>query len=316
MKLKSLNTGEFYISTPKNFNFWRTVYSHGWCALKPFVVDKEKLFLERSFTTRRGKPVYCYLSDTKEGNIKVEYQTEYELHQYEKFDLINQVARVFRLEEDLTEFYTEAKKDHRFKWVYKLKAGRLLRSPTVFEDVVKMICTTNCSWALTELIVNNLTLKLGKKFSVLKRNGADSRVYTFPAPRAIASVDEEYLRKEIRAGYRAPYLLELANRIDSGELDIESWKQPELTTDELFRKVSQIKGVGPYAAGNLLKLLGHYDFLAIDSWCRTKFYKLHKGGRTVSDKSIEKFYNHYGKWRGLFFWLDVTKDWYEHQFPF
>jgi hypothetical protein len=48
--------------------------------------------------------------------------------------------------------------------------------------------------------------------------------------------------------------------------------------------------VGPYAAGNLLKLLGHYDYLAIDSWCRMKFFELHKGGRKVLDKTIEKFY--------------------------
>lgn len=139
-------------------------------------------------------------------------------------------------------------------------------------------------------------------------------MFIFFRPRAIASVNEKYLRREIRAGYRAPYLLELANRIESGGLNLESWKQQELTTDELFRKVSEIKGVGPYAAGNLLKLLGRYDFLAIDSWCRTKFFELHKDGRKVSDKTIEKFYDHYGKWRGLFFWLDVTKDWYKHQY--
>ncbi|MBU1297778.1 MAG: hypothetical protein KJ963_04715 [Bacteroidetes bacterium] len=110
MKTKLLTNGELYISTPNIFDFWRTVYSHGWCALKPFVVDKEKLVLKRLFATRSGEPVYCYLNDTNKGSIKVEYQAEYKLHQYEKFDLIDQIAKVFRLDEDLTGFYTEAKR--------------------------------------------------------------------------------------------------------------------------------------------------------------------------------------------------------------
>jgi hypothetical protein len=31
---------------------------------------------------------------------------------------------------------------------------------------------------------------------------------------------------------------------------------------------------------------------------------------------MEKFYEHYGKWRGLFFWMDLTKHWYDYDFPF
>ena len=39
----------------------------------------------------------------------------------------------------------------------------MLRSPTVFEDLVKMICTTNCSWALTEKMVTGLVENLGRE---------------------------------------------------------------------------------------------------------------------------------------------------------
>lgn len=316
MKVKSLNTGEFYISTPKHFDFWRTVYSHGWCSLKPFIVDKEKLVLEWLSATRSGELVRCELSDTKEGTIKIEYQTGYELHKYEKFDLIDQIAKVFRLDEDLTEFYNEAKKDPRFKWVHKQQAGRLLRCPTVFEDVVKMICTTNCSWALTEIMVNNLTSKLGKEFTYITGGGKKLIAHTFPTPEAISNVDEKFLREEIKMGYRAPYLLELARRVNSGDVNLELWRSDTSPTDILYNNMLQIKGIGPYAAQNLLKLLGRYDYLGIDSWSRAKFFEIHKNGRKVSDKTIEKFYEKYGKWRGLFFWMDVTKNWYEHQFPF
>ncbi len=316
MNYKSLNTGEFYIFTPKHFDFWRTVYSHGWCALKPFDVDKEKSVLKRLFTTRSGELVYCFLSNPQQGSIKVNFQTGYELHKYEKFDLIDQIAKVFRLDEDLAEFYKEAKRDPRFKWIHKFKAGRMLRCPTVFEDVVKMICTTNCSWALTEIMVNNLTTKLGKEFHYVTAEGKKLIAYSFPTFEAFCNVDEKYLREEIKVGYRAPYLLDLVKKIISGEVNVEGWRVDTSPTDILYKKMLEIKGVGPYAAQNLLKLLGRYDYLGIDSWSRAKFFEIHKNGRKVSDKTIEKFYEKYGKWRGLFFWMDVTKHWYEDQFPF
>jgi 3-methyladenine DNA glycosylase/8-oxoguanine DNA glycosylase len=306
----------FYISVPADFNFLRTVYSHGWSSLKPFSVDKENQSLDRLLELNNNKLVYARISSSNSGKLRVAYQTKQTLNESEKKELIRQIKNCLRMGENFEEFYTIVKKDKEFSWVYDLKAGRLLRSPTVFEDIVKLICTTNCSWSLTEVIVNNLTTKLGKKFLIKDGDGINKELFSFPTPKAIANVDEKYLRSEIRAGYRAPYLLELAKRADSTELNLESWKNDQLSTDELFRMVTSIKGIGPYAAGNMLKLLGYYDHLAIDSWCRTKFFQRYKSGRKVSDKSIEKFYSSYGQWRGLFFWMDVTKDWYEHKFPF
>jgi hypothetical protein len=29
----------------------------------------------------------------------------------------------------------------------------------------------------------------------------------------------------------------------------------------------------------------------------------------VADKTIERHYKEYGEWRGLFFWLEMTKEW-------
>lgn len=306
----------FFISTPADFNFWRTVYSHGWCALKPFMVDKEKQSLNRLFELKNGKLVYSQIKLVNSLKLKVDYQARGELNKIEKNELVEQVKNILRVDDDFEDFYSMAKRDNHFKWVEKIKAGRLLRSPTVFEDIVKLICTTNCSWSLTEVMVENLTTKLGKKILVKNGDGTNTTQFSFPTPIALAAVDEKFLRSEIRAGYRAPYLLELAKKVASGELVLEIWKDDKLSTIDLFKMVTSVKGVGPYAAGNMLKFLGHYDYLAIDSWCRAKFFELYKNGRNVSDKTIEKFYDHYGKWRGLFFWMDVTKNWYEHKFPF
>ena len=59
---------------------------------------------------------------------------------------------MLRLDEDLARFYDAAADDPELAWVTR-GAGRMLRSPTVFEDVVKTICTTNCAWSATVRMV-------------------------------------------------------------------------------------------------------------------------------------------------------------------
>ena len=126
---------------------------------------------------------------------------------------------------------------------------------------------------------------------------------------------ESALRTRVKAGYRAPYLLQLARAIESGAVEPERWRDPNIPTDDLYHDVRSIKGVGDYAAGNLLKLLGRYDYLGLDSWVRAQYYKLHHRGRRVKDATIERRYASYGRWRGLVFWLEMTQHWYDDKFP-
>ena len=65
-------------------------------------------------------------------------------------------ARMLSTEADLSEFHESVADDASLSWIPEKRAGRLLRSPTVFEDLVKTICTTNCSWSLTRSMVSNI----------------------------------------------------------------------------------------------------------------------------------------------------------------
>jgi 3-methyladenine DNA glycosylase/8-oxoguanine DNA glycosylase len=289
------------VPVPPRFNFWATVYSHGWCALPPFRVDKDAHTLHLVVPDGRGAYRLVVVGE-KAGKIIASVEN------CDRANIVNVLSSVLRMDESFDSFYNEAKRYPRYRWVVKLRAGRLLRCASVFEDVVKMICTTNCNWALTEIMVNALVSKLGRPVA--------EGVRSFPPPEAIASRSEAYLRKEIRCGYRAPYLLELSRRIVNGDLEIERWRSSELPTEELFKEVRSIKGVGEYAAGNILKLLGRYDYLGLDSWGRSKFYESFKNGRKVKDSAIAKHYAPFGKWRGLFMWMDMTKDWYTKKYPF
>jgi N-glycosylase/DNA lyase len=296
------------IDVPAGFNFLRTVYSHGWCSLPPFQVEKESAQLQRVIELPVGKAAVIRISQPARAKMAVDVDGTGALGAGKRREIVSQVRSCFRLDEDYSEFYRIARSYPAFRWVPKIGAGRLLRAPTVFEDVVKMICTTNCSWALTEIMVANLCKKMGVE--------VDDGNFTFPRPETVAESTEKFLRKEIRAGYRAPYLLELSRRIARNGFDVEAWRHSDLPTNELYDLVRSVKGIGPYAAGNILKLLGRYDYLGIDSWCRKQFFEIHKNGRRTTDRVIEKFYEQFGEWKGLFFWMDVTKEWYERKFPF
>jgi N-glycosylase/DNA lyase len=125
----------------------------------------------------------------------------------------------------------------------------------------------------------------------------------------MAQMPLKFYVNEVRAGYRAPYFKELADRVASGELDVEAWLSSSLPTAELMKEMRGVKGVGPYAAENVLKLIGRYDGLALDSWTRAKFFTVRNSGRKANDKKIARFYSRFGEWRGLALWCDMTHDW-------
>src|SRR2546423_7882225 len=216
-------------------------------------------------------------------------------------NIIRHVRHIFRLDDDMNQFYREVSDEPEFAWIAAEGAGRLLRSPTVFEDLVKMICTTNCSWALTEKMVSGLVRSLG-------REANDGRK-SFPTPEAMARQRLKFFTDKVRAGYRAPYLKELAQRVASGALDVESWSSSDLPVDELLKEMKSGKEVGNYAAEKLMKLIGRYDGLALDSWTRAQFARARNNGRVASDKKIARFYARFNSWRGLVLWCDMTRHW-------
>lgn len=286
------------ISTPENFSFRRTVASHGWYQLPPFALDTDKWELSRVIDVGKKPPVTIFLTERK-NHVRV--RPARSLNKAETAIVLRDSRHVLRLDDDLEAFYLTTDSDPEFSWIGKQGAGRLLRSPTVFEDLVKMICTTNCSWALTLKMVRGLVENLG-------REGSDGR-RTFPTPQDMAAMPAKFFVDDVRAGYRAPYLKELADRVASGELKVEDWLSSELPTRELLKEMKGVKGVGDYAAENLLKLLGRYDGLALDSWTRARFYEIRNNGRKANDKKIARYYSKFNEWRGLAIWCDVTRDW-------
>lgn len=292
-------SNSFSIPTPENFNFKRSVTGHGWYDLLPFEYDEATNRLHYVFRSpSTGLPVEVILTDGRNSRIKVSASET-----ADRREVKGVVRHILRMDENLDDFYLTVRDHAPFEWVEQIGAGRLLRSNTVFEDLVKSLCTTNCSWGLTKAMTSNLVAKLGERSS-------DGRP-AFPSAEKIASKPEKFYREVIKAGYRSPYFVELGEAVASGKIDPESWLHSDLPTPELKKEIKSVKGIGDYAAENLLKLLGRYDGLALDSWLRAGFYGKHNRSKKCPDKKIEKHYKKFGKWKGLTIWCDMTKEWFE-----
>jgi N-glycosylase/DNA lyase len=290
---------ELFIEAPPGFDFPRTLRSHGWYDLAPFEPVDERT-LARVLDAGGAEPVTVFITGGREG-LRVSAAAR--LGARARARVERDVRHVFRLDDRLEEFYALVGGDPDFGWVARDGAGRLLRSPTVYEDLVKSVLTTNCSWSLTKKMAAGLVGNLG-------REGRDGR-RAFPTAEVMAARPAKYYREVVRAGYRSEYLREMAVRVASGEIDPESWLRSELPTAELKREMKRLKGVGDYAAENLLKLIGRYDVLALDSWVRGKFRRVRGRGRACDDREIARFYSRFGEWRGLALWCDMTRDWFE-----
>lgn len=217
--------------------------------------------------------------------------------------LLAQARHMLRLDEDLSGFYAAAAADPLLAWVTD-GAGRMLRSPTVFEDLIKTICTTNCAWSGTVRMVSALVGQLG-----LPAQGAPEQ-RAFPTPAAMAEAGGEFYRDVARAGYRGAYLRTIAAQVAEGVLDTEALGDPERPDAEVVEALLALPGVGPYAMAHMMMLLGRYRRLILDSWTRPTYRRL--SGRTrITDKGIERAFRSYREFAGLAFWLTLTKGWVE-----
>src|SRR4051812_27627805 len=125
-------------------DFRRTLASHGVASLPPSYIDEESWTLEVTLPSGRGART-VRVSAGRAGYARVEGATN---------SILAQLRHMFRLDEDLAPFYAVARDDPELAWA-AAGAGRMLRGPTVFEDVVKTICTTNTAWGGTVRMVTS-----------------------------------------------------------------------------------------------------------------------------------------------------------------
>ena len=282
----------------------RTIVSHGLVELPPMRVDEDVPALEVTLPLDGSRPRTARIEPGGRARALVRVLGPLPGSRQAK-EVLAGVRHVLRLDEDLSNFYQLVKHDPELAWA-AAGAGRMIRSATVFEDVVKTVCTTNCAWSATERMVGALVEHLGEPAPSAPADGPLGRA--FPTPTAMAGAEESFYGDVVRAGYRGRYLRELAVSVAIGSVDLEELADTELPENEVEQRLLALPGVGPYAAAHVMMMLGRYSRLVLDSWTRPKYARI-TGGRTVKDATIERRFRRYGPWAGLAFWLTVTRDW-------
>ena len=292
----------------------RTITSHGLASLPPLEIDEGAGTLTTTVSVPGGRPRTVRVSPGSDGQARVEVMGPPPGRRGAQA-LAATIRHVLHMDEDLSGFYALAAEDRELAWVTR-GAGRMIRSPTVFEEVVRIVCTTNCSWALTTKMITTLVERLGEAAPGAPPDGWRDRA--FPTPEAMAAATPRFYRDVVRAGYRGPYLRSLARSVASGALDLESLGRAtvdEVSDDEVEAELLALPGVGPYAAAHIMLLLGRYSRLILDAWTRPTYARLRGRRKIVPDATIVRRFRPYGRFAGLAFWCYVTRDWVDDHEP-
>ncbi len=289
------------LAAPAGFRFRSTVLSHGWCVLHPFGYDEVNTQVTRVQRLADGALVYLTIAAGQTPQaVAVEVDgLEAALTPAQQAEIEATVGRILGFDQRVEAFHELARGLHGYDWVESAGAGRMLVSPTVWEDLAKTLLTTNTTWRMTREMVARLV--------TLGEADAHGR-HSFPTPEQVAAPGPEALNAHVRAGYRGAYLHALALDIAEGRLGPERWRDPALSGADVYREMIGLKGFGPYAAGAMMRLVGHFDELGLDSVCRATFRTLWNQGQAATDREIAAHYAPFGRWRGLAVWMDVMRE--------
>ncbi|MFH1680677.1 MAG: hypothetical protein ABIH26_08540 [Candidatus Eisenbacteria bacterium] len=297
------------VRVDRPFRFRSMILSHGWYDLAPFVWDDAGESLRSAF--HLGDRAVCFVVasavDARGGRVlRASLQGGGPLSPADRKEAARRLVWMFRLDEDYRPFHAACGRHRALRWVVRDGLGAFLRNPGLFEELAKILLTTNISWAGTRSMTRALVEWLGDP--VRPWYGTEEAPRAFPAAESIAGVSERSLRRNARLGYRAPYLLDLADGVASGRTVLARFLERDRPVDDLARAIGSLKGFGPYAVSAALLSLGRYERLVLDSWIRGTVARMHFRSPRVSDRSIERLYARWGEWKALGCWFDCAWD--------
>jgi len=269
-----------------DFQLARAVCTYGYYRLAPNHWEGDAGRLIRPLRDAAGRSMTVRITQSH-AQRKLTIRCDCKLGADDRTAVKQQVRRMLRTDEDMRPWRRMHKPAARAGF------GRLFRSPTLFEDIVKTITSCNISWAGTQTMNRRLVEQLG---------GGD-----FPTPGQFAAMQPRKLQTMCRVGYRAPRLIKLARQICDGTLDLAWFESEQRQSDELFEALLRIDGVGPYAAGNILQHLGHYDRLPVDSELvrHLKESRGVEGSLTEVTRRAHEVYDRYAPYQFLAYWFEL-----------
>ena len=281
------------IKAPKDFNLPRDVCSYGYFVLLPNHWDVANQSLSRVLEFESA-PSACIIDQRPDNSLRVRFDRK--LDRAEQQTARQKITRMLSLDTDASEIRDFHRTDTRWK---KSGRARLFRSPTLFEDVIKTVTSCNVAWPSTVNMNRRLCEVCGRKSA--------SGAHAFPTAAKIARTRAGTLRGRCRVGYRDQRIIDLAKLFVKGHID-EAWlSDPATDDDDVFKFLTSLPGIGPYAAGNIMQLLGRYSRLAIDTETIRHAKKVlgYEGTDTQLTKVIREHYEPFGNHKFRSYWFEL-----------
>ncbi len=175
------------------------------------------------------------------------------------------------------------------------KGIRILKQDP-WETVCSFIISQNNNIPRIKKIIASLSRELGEKIAF-----GGNEYYAFPSPEALFNAGKDKLF-ELKTGFRAGYLYDAAQKVVSGELDLDYIAA--LPTNELMSALMTVKGIGPKVA-SCIALFGYgkTDAFPIDVWIKRVLEKYYPDGLDISSLGeyagiAQQYLFYYERYRG------------------
>ncbi len=301
----------FRIPVPTDFVLARDVCSYGYFLLEPNHWDPAGMVFRTTMDLGRagGQAVtvrmtqgkrddrpHSYASLKRFAGLPLVVRADRSLDAAEKKGVRAALSRMLNLSEARERIGEFHRLDKRFR---KSGRGRLMRSPTLFEDVLKTVTSCNVQWPSTIIMNRRLCEVVGRESA--------SGLFAFPTAERLAKMRAASLRARCRVGYRDARMIELARMFAKGEIDVAWIEDPATPDEELWDAMLEWPGIGPYAAANIMQLLGRYHRLPLDTESVRHGRDLlgFKGSSAKIMKRVFKHFEPFGTHRFRSYWFEL-----------
>ncbi|MDH5702994.1 MAG: hypothetical protein OEY99_02165 [Aigarchaeota archaeon] len=247
---------------------------------------------------------------TNRPRISLSVYSERRLVGREIKDVAGELGWRYGLEEDISEFCNQFKRDRFLEQPLKrLKGMRLSCGSSLYELLMIAIVLQNATVRRTVQMMNNLFNAHGTRLRF------DSReLFAYWSPKDLADVTEEDLRR-LKVGYRARMIKKISDGFSRG--DIDEAKLRRMTKEDAEKELMKLYGVGPATVQNILGgYLRRYDTFDLKGrlWEEKILSRALFNKKLVPAQKITSlFERRYGKWRGLAFHYIFTDLFWGHK---
>lgn len=188
--------------------------------------------------------------------------------------------------------------------IEKTSGIRILRQE-FHEMLMSFIISQNKQIPHIKQIVSSISERFGKEAGVI--NGKS--YYAFPELDALYNITEDAYR-ELKTGFRAPYLMSAANALREG---LAQKRFDDISYSDAKNELMKIKGVGEKVANCVLLFgLGYRNAFPVDVWIKRIMEYVYFKEETSKEKIMEFANDKFGEYGGyaqqyLFHYARVNK---------